>query len=226
MPYALVNSALQRSALRLALVALPVVLLQGCASGLSATAMSTANAYTQANRLTWGANPGTVARLQTTGLMAYLDSQLHPGTAAELPAEVQAQINDMRLSQHSFVALVQDMEERRKAVDVITGDAKKVVQQTYQTEMNRLAREAAARHLLRTLYSTRQVQKEMTWFWLNHFNVRQGKSNLRVDRSYTQQDVQELARVLTWCRHQPGHHTTGAAQGIAKRLRTPRAVRI
>jgi uncharacterized protein (DUF1800 family) len=208
MPYALVNSALQRSALRLALVALPVVLLQGCASGLSATAMSTANAYTQANRLTWGANSGTVARLQTTGLMAYLDSQLHPGTAAELPAEVQ------------------DMEERRKAVDVITGDAKKVVQQTYQTEMNRLAREAAARHLLRTLYSTRQVQKEMTWFWLNHFNVRQGKSTLRVDRGYTQQDVQELARVLTWCRHQPGHHTIGAAQGIAKRLRTPRAVRI
>ena len=45
--------------------------------------------------------------------------------------------------------------------------------------MNRLAREAATRHLLRALYSPRQVQEEMTWFWLNHFSIYAGKGRVR-----------------------------------------------
>ncbi|MDB5848458.1 MAG: hypothetical protein JWP29_2210, partial [Rhodoferax sp.] len=51
--------------------------------------------------------------------------------------------------------------------------------QAYQQEMNRLGREAASRHLLRALYSPNQVQEQMTWFWLNHFNVHEAKANLR-----------------------------------------------
>ena len=34
-------------------------------------------------------------------------------------------------------------------------------------------------YVLRALYSPQQVQEQMTWFWLNHFSVHQGKSNLR-----------------------------------------------
>ncbi|NVO06771.1 MAG: DUF1800 domain-containing protein, partial [Rhodoferax sp.] len=57
--------------------------------------------------------------------------------------------------------------------------AKKAARQAYQQELNRLQREAATRHLLRALYSPAQVQEQMTWFWMNHFSVHQGKSNLR-----------------------------------------------
>jgi uncharacterized protein (DUF1800 family) len=75
---------------------------------------------------------------------------------------------------------VQEMEQRRKDTDATAGDeAKKAAQQTYQQEMNRLARESAARHLLRAIYSRHQVQEQMTWFWMNHFSVHQAKSNLR-----------------------------------------------
>lgn len=161
-----------------------VAVLHGCAvplgSGVPATAPASTDAYTHANRITWGATPNTVENLQTMGFTAYLAAQLHAANAAELPAEVQAKIDGMTIVQRPLVDLVQDMEQRRKDADANTNDdAKKTAQQTYQTEMNRLARETATRHLLRALYSSHQVQEEMTWFWLNHFNVYQGKSNLR-----------------------------------------------
>lgn len=53
------------------------------------------------------------------------------------------------------------------------------MQQTYQRDLTQLAREAATRSLLYALYSPAQLQEQMTWFWLNHFNVYQNKQNLR-----------------------------------------------
>ena len=161
-----------------------IAVLQGCAvpsgSGEAARTISNADAYSLANRLTWGANSSAVERLQGIGSKAFLKAQLQPAQAAELPPDVQAQIDSMRIVQIPLVNLVQDMEQRRKDADANTDvDSKKTAQQAYQTEMNRLAREAATRHLLRALYSPDQVQEQMTWFWLNHFNVHQGKSNLR-----------------------------------------------
>jgi uncharacterized protein (DUF1800 family) len=166
-------------ALRLASIFL-VAVLQGCAATLGTNPVSSTEAYDLTNRLTWGASSSSVERFQARGAKAYLAAQLHPVKAAGLPAEVQAQIDSMTIVQRPLMDLVQDMEQRRKDADANTNnDAKKVAQQDYQTEMNRLAREAATRHLLRALYSPHQIQEEMTWFWLNHFSVHQGKSNLR-----------------------------------------------
>ena len=169
--------------LRLASVLL-VAALAGCAapldSGVSAYPPASTDAYAQVNRITRGATPAAVARLQAMGLRAYVADQLHPGHEAGLPAEVQAQIDAMTIAQRPLVDLVQEMEQRRKDAEANTDDeAKKAGQRAYQAEMNRLAREAAARHLLRALYSPHQVQQEMAWFWLNHFSVHQAKSNLR-----------------------------------------------
>jgi uncharacterized protein (DUF1800 family) len=86
----------------------------------------------------------------------------------------------MSISQKPMPQLVQEMEQRRKDSDAVAdNEQKKQAQQAYQQDMNRLARESATRHLLRALYSPNQVQEQMTWFWLNHFNVHQYKSNLR-----------------------------------------------
>ncbi len=155
-------------------------MLQGCAGPAIQNAGTPAvDAYVQSNRITWGATPSGVDRIQAEGLPAYLSTQLHP-YAPQLPAEVQAQIDAMTITQRSLVDLVQDMEQRRKDSEAVANDdAKKAAQQAYQTEMNRLARESATRHLLRALYSPSQVQEQMTWFWLNHFSVHQYKSNLR-----------------------------------------------
>nr|WP_295773341.1 DUF1800 domain-containing protein [Rhodoferax sp.] len=138
-----------------------------------------ADAYVQSNRLTWGASASVVAHFQAVGQQAYLVEQLHPA-AAQLPISIQSQIDAMTISQQSLVALVQTMEQKRRDSDAVVDDAaKKVAQQGFQLEMNRLGKESATRHVLRALYSNNQVQEQMTWFWLNHFSVHQYKSNLR-----------------------------------------------
>lgn len=160
-----------------------VMVLQGCATppAVNLTIQpSSRNAYTKTNRLTWGATSSSVERLQFMGATAYLTTQLRPDSGNGLSPELQSTLDNMTISQRPLVDLVQDMEQRRKDADAISDDsAKKAAQQAYQAEMNRLAREAATRHLLRALYSPHQVQEQMTWFWFNHFSVFQGKSNLR-----------------------------------------------
>lgn len=131
------------------------------------------------NRLTWGANPASLEQLRQLGTARYLDQQLHP-TPAALPETVQGQISAMSISTRSLTELHQATEGLRKQAGAKLGDeAKKEAQKAYQQEMTRLAREAAARSLLRALYSPNQLQEQLTWFWMNHFNVHQGKHNLR-----------------------------------------------
>ena len=131
------------------------------------------------NRVTWGINASSVQQATAMGLDRYLERQLHPGTTT-MPAPIQAQLDALTISHSPLDQLVQDMEQRRKDIDAIANDdEKKTAQQAYQQEMNRLAREAANRSLLRALYSSNQLQEQMTWFWMNHFNVHQGKHNLR-----------------------------------------------
>ena len=174
---------------RAALALLLAVALAGCASrkaggadGLDTTPSPIAPAQLSGalDRLSWGVNYSGYQQAEKLGYVRYLDSQLHPKAAA-LPPAVQAQIDAMTISQRPLDQLNKDMEQRRKDADKIAADdEKKAAQQAWQQEMNRLAREAATRSLLRDLYSPSQLQEQLTWFWMNHFNVHQGKSNLRL----------------------------------------------
>ena len=140
---------------------------------------ATANPYPLLNRLSWGASTSSMAQFSQQGLPAYLQAQLHPQAQA-LPPEVQQQIDGMTISRTPLPTLVQQLEQQRKDADALPLDEdKKAARQAYQQELNRLQREAATRHLLRALYSPNQLQEEMSWFWLNHFSVHQGKANLR-----------------------------------------------
>ena len=135
--------------------------------------------YEWVNRLTWGASTSSVEKQEKKDFTAYLDVQLYPGSYS-LPDAVRAQVNGMTITQRPMVALVQELEQRNKDANaLVNDDEKKAAQQSYQAEMNRLGREAATRHVLRDLYSSNQVQEQMTWFWLNHFSVHQYKSNIR-----------------------------------------------
>lgn len=136
--------------------------------------------YRLANRISWGATDAEVARVVHLGASGYIASQLNAGVRAVLPAAAQAQIGALRIEQGSLADLVFELEARRKSAEALAaGDARKAAQQSYQQDLNRLAREAASRHLLRALYSPDQLREQMTWFWLNHFNVHQYKHNLR-----------------------------------------------
>jgi uncharacterized protein (DUF1800 family) len=141
--------------------------------------LSTAHRYHWLNRITWGANSGTYRQLDQMGQSTWLQQQLQPRDAV-LPEPAQAAIRGLTISQTHVTDLVLKMEQQRKDADKIKDDEqKKSAQRAYQSELNRLAREAATRHLFRAVYSPAQVQEQMTWFWLNHFNVHQYKQNLR-----------------------------------------------
>ena len=172
-------------------LAAPIVagLLWGCTSAPQVQAPSAPDAVTVAvppdtalkvvNRVTWGLNASTAKHVEKVGLNAYLNEQLSP--VGSLPTLIAQQIAAMTISQQSTVDLVQLMEQKRKDSDAVKDDAeKKAAQQAYQVELNRIAREAAARSLLRAVYSPNQLEENLVWFWMNHFNVHQGKANNRV----------------------------------------------
>jgi uncharacterized protein (DUF1800 family) len=132
------------------------------------------------NRVTWGASASSAAQLSRRGRTPFLAAELDAREPGTLPAAVQAQIEAMRITRTPMATLVMEMEQQRKAADAIADDEpKKAAQQAYQQELNRLAREAGARAMLRAVYSPAQLREQMTWFWFNHFNVHQYKHNLR-----------------------------------------------
>ena len=132
------------------------------------------------DRLTFGATVEDADRLQTIGVKGWLDAQLHPPPQDSLPAAAQSQIDAMLISQKPMTELVADIAAKGKALNQITDpDLKKAASQVYQQVMNDLAKQAAAREILRDLYSPTQVRERMTWFWFNHFNVHQYKADLR-----------------------------------------------
>jgi uncharacterized protein (DUF1800 family) len=158
--------------------------LQACAplppaASSQAVAPATQHNYPWLNRVTWGANTTTARQLDQLGLAQWLQQQLQPRDAV-LPESARNAVRSLTISQTGLTDLVFKMEQQRKDSDALKDDTdKKAAQQAYQQELNRLAREAATRHLLRALYSPAQVQEQMTWFWLNHFNVHLYKHNLR-----------------------------------------------
>jgi uncharacterized protein (DUF1800 family) len=164
---------------------LGVALLAGCATAPAPTAPATLSMSPQqqlrwVDRVTWGANSRDMQLLSHIGLAAYLDDQLRADPAVALPAAAQSQIAAMQISQTPLPELVAQLDAERKAVDAQTDDEqKKAAHQAYQQHLNLLANESATRSLLRDLYSPKQLQEQMTWFWMNHFSVHKDKHNVR-----------------------------------------------
>ena len=176
----------RRQGLRLLSIVLSAaLLLAGCATPRGTGTVPKVAAADQAtqlrwlDRVTWGANTSSAAQLAKDGLPVWLRDQLHP-TAARLPAAVQAQIDAMVISQTPVEQLVIALDAQRKAADALPEeDQKKAARQAYQQQLQRLLRESQQRFLIRALYSPNQLQTQMTWFWMNHFNVNARKDNIR-----------------------------------------------
>ncbi len=131
------------------------------------------------NRVSWGETAASAAEIERVGADRWLDRQLRPGPDA-LPPAVQAEIDAMPALHTPMPELVAAIDALNKAANQITDpDQKKAAQQAYQQALNALGRQAAARSLLRDLYSQNQLQEQMTWFWFNHFNVHLYKRDVR-----------------------------------------------
>lgn len=132
------------------------------------------------NRITWGVTPGLLAQASRDG-DAFLDRQLRPALPVTLPTLVRVQIESLGIVQTPTWQMVATVEQQRRDLDGIKDvDQKKLAQAAYQGELNRVVREAQTRSLLRAMYSPAQLQEQMTWFWMNHFNVHMFKANVRI----------------------------------------------
>src|SRR5438309_5591851 len=130
------------------------------------------------NRVSWGANRSSSADIARRGTGRWLDAQLRPA-ASRLPAEAQATIDAMTISQRPIGELAAELERQRRAFQNAGAEERKAERQAYQESLARLGREAQTRMLLRALYSSNQLEEQMTWFWMNHFSVFQFKGPLR-----------------------------------------------
>lgn len=123
------------------------------------------------NRLTWGATEASAWRMALEGPDAFVAGQLKPGTP-DLPPEVQATIDAMQVSAAPAHDIVISLQAQQDAVNKApAGDAREELRRAWNARLGLLSREARHRSLLRSIYSQRQLQEKMTWFWVNHFNV-------------------------------------------------------
>ncbi|MGP8120458.1 MAG: DUF1800 domain-containing protein [Xanthobacteraceae bacterium] len=133
------------------------------------------------DRLTWGANAASVAHMQSLGTERWLQEQLHPAPVEPLPDAAKAAIEAMPDVHRPLLEVATAFDTQGKTANQIPdAELKKAAQQVFQQGMNDRGRQAQARTILRALYAPDQLRERMTWFWFNHFNVHQYKSNLRV----------------------------------------------
>jgi uncharacterized protein (DUF1800 family) len=133
------------------------------------------------DRLTFGVTPSSAEHLKTIGADAWIEEQLHPLVSRGLPASAQSQIEAMPDVNKFPFDIATAFDQQGQAANKITDpDQRKAAQQAFQQAMTDRARQAAARTILRALYGPDQLRERMTWFWFNHFNVHQGKANLRI----------------------------------------------
>ena len=164
------------------------VLIAGCALWLASSAApaetpAAASAHDLAllDRITWGVTPSAAAEIARLGAKRWLQAQLHPAAEDRLPPAAQAEIDALPLTHEPVAALAVRLDAENKAANQ-TADptAKAAAQKTYQQDMNDVGKAAATRSLLRDLYSEDQLKEQMTWFWMNHFNVHLGKRDIRI----------------------------------------------
>jgi len=153
-----------------------LIAVAGCTT--AAPTFKDADTVAVLNRLTWGVNDATLRQANEIGINRYVQNQLRP-PKEKLPPEIETRLAAMSISQQPIEQLLREVEQARKDFKNASEEDKTMARKDYQAELNQLAKEAASRSLLRAIYSPNQLQEQMTWFWLNHFNVHQAKGNLR-----------------------------------------------
>src|SRR5688572_13692792 len=109
------------------------------------------------SRLTWGAQPDDVARVDQIGLKKWLDEQLHPERIAENP-ELERRLDDLATLSKGTPELMEAFRNRKKK-----GPDRDAIRP--------VMRELNEAKILRAIYTNRQLEDVLTDFWFNHFNV-------------------------------------------------------
>lgn len=165
---------------RLALLAVSACLLAACATGDQAGGGGplTAADLRWLNTVSFGADQASAAHLQAVGRQRYLDEQLAMPLAD--PPPLAAAIAALPVSEGDALQRTQALRAERQRIQTLPDDdAKQQAREALNRQGRELVVDTARRHLLRALYSPAQLREQMTWFWMNHFNVYAGKGQVR-----------------------------------------------
>ncbi|MCA1324780.1 DUF1800 domain-containing protein [Herbaspirillum sp. alder98] len=126
------------------------------------------------NRLAYGPRPGDLQQVERMGVRRYIDQQLNPERIA-MPAQLQARLAALPAYRMSATQLFN--EYGPPSFD------KSASREDQQAARQRAARELTPQFHQERLWlateSPRQLQEVMTEFWLNHFNVFEGRDWVR-----------------------------------------------
>ena len=134
------------------------------------------------NRLGYGPRPGDIEQIKQMGLEKWIDLQLHPERLDD--SRLQARLQQFPTLGLSAGALLTEyprpedgakregisVEEYRKRMDALAHPPQGI-RPAPSTEPQEVLNEAQQAKVLRTLYSERQLEQQLTDFWFNHFNV-------------------------------------------------------
>lgn len=124
------------------------------------------------SRLSFGATSAQLEQIAQTGIEAYIQSQLQPQSLSE-PSLLKNYLAQLDLIKRNPIELNQEATALRKKLKNTQLSSEQ--QQEIQLDSRKLAVEmvnqAEDAHLLRAIYSNRQLQEVMVDFWFNHFNV-------------------------------------------------------
>ncbi|PSF38314.1 DUF1800 domain-containing protein [Aphanothece hegewaldii CCALA 016] len=128
------------------------------------------------NRLSFGARPEEVNRVEKIGVDRYIQEQLSPNKLSE-PRKLTDQLAKLETLQLTPDQLAQQYNlGRNQGRQKPSPEAMKVARQKTQ----QILQQAQQARLLRAINSPRQLQEVMVDFWYNHFNVYSGKRIVRV----------------------------------------------
>lgn len=131
------------------------------------------------NRVTYGLSPAVLEQYQTLGRARFLSTQFSLRKST-LPTNIQVQIDALEISHIDAEQILEQVAAERQRINAIADNGEKeAARKALNDRGNKLAYEAVRRELLRSLYSSAQLQEQLEWFWLNHFSVYQAKADER-----------------------------------------------
>lgn len=161
------------------------------------------------NRLGFGARPGDVEKVRSSGLNKFIEQQLNPASLNDSVANAKVKNLDILTMETSEIfakypnpgALLRMLEgnngrnanaqnrnnamEEKNDQDVQAErrERRQKITKIYQEydlrPANQILRDLSASRVLRAVYSEKQLQEQMVDFWTNHFNVFAGKGATR-----------------------------------------------
>ncbi len=132
------------------------------------------------NRIGYGISSQSVDELQSQGKKTYLDRQLAAPANGDdrLPAPIASLIASLSIEQKGEALIAEQFQKTHQAFKTLPEEQKQAIRKAKNQSARQLLNETVQRHLWRALHSPWQLKQQVTWFWLNHFNVYHRKADI------------------------------------------------